>query len=265
MLGDDSRYQSLPSRFAPFSPGWLDEHEERDRDRTRFRKAMDTLLADVASEPAAVDTRSLSVSSILSYPLRDHDKDYVHTDGLDFTPHARHPIVDYEHSRTEIGAHPIAWCRESLDKPGAPYSVKWGRDMPTVEIDGELYRVPVGTAYFDPRDRVSLQTFALVERGKLPGTSLEFVGVPGQFEEIGYSTLSKRPAWEFHKAKVLRYSFCATPVNKGCLHVVKSVDALVPVVETGRISPSGERLDPGLHRVLKSALAAHYPRLRGRE
>lgn len=205
------------------------------------------------------DTRRLCVESVLTFPTHDLAGDWVVPEGLDFSLHEQDPSIDLEHARTHIKGYPVAWARESLGKPGAPYAV----EMVPLNCAGpgepeEWHTLPVGTSYFDPSDRIGSQTFALVEQGALPAVSLEFQTVPGAYREIGWSDLERRKSLHFDKARVLKWTLCAVPVNPGALHVAKSV-GLVPlsiaqVLIDGRVNVGG-RWEP-LHPVIRKALAA---------
>jgi len=212
------------------------------------------------------DTRRLSVESVLTFPTHDLAGDWVVPEGLDFSLHEQDPSIDLEHARTHIKGYPVAWARESLGKPGAPYAV----EMVPLNCAGEgepeeWHTLPVGTSYFDPSDRIGSQTFALVEQGALPAVSLEFQTVPGAFTPLGRSPLENRPAYHFEKASVLKWTLCAVPVNPGALHVAKSVSlvplSLAQVLQDGRVNVGG-RWEP-LHPVIRKALSgtAAAPRM----
>lgn len=204
------------------------------------------------------DTRRLCVESVLTFPTHDLAGDWVVPEGLDFSLHEQDPSIDLEHARTHIKGYPVAWARESLGKPGAPYAV----EMVPLNCAGEgepeeWHTLPVGTSYFDPSDRIGSQTFALVEQGALPAVSLEFQTVPGAYKPLGRSPLENRPAYHFEKASVLKWTLCAVPVNPGALHVAKSVSlvplSLAQVLQDGRVNVGG-RWEP-LHPVIRKALS----------
>lgn len=201
-----------------------------------------------------VDARALSVTSLLSVPEPDLAGDIVRPDGLDWTLHRRDPALDLEHGRTGVGGLTVAWARESLSQPGAPYSVKY-KSLP-----GQPCPLPVGVSYFDPNDRISSQVFALVERDALPGVSLEFHPVRGCMKSLGRSPLEDRDAYEFTAARVVRWTHCATPVCPHALTFTKSLppavqvpEALVKILRDGRVG--SEVLLP----VIRKALAHHLP------
>lgn len=198
----------------------------------------------------SVDTDELSVLSVLTFPCVDLAGDYVNPQGLDFREHIRNPEVDVEHSRhPEFGNLVIAKC----EHPDGRYAVEY-RNL-TID-DGTTHSLPVAKSYFNRDSRPSMQVFALVERDVLPGVSLEFKAISGK--PLGPSPLENRQAYEFDRVSVVRYTHCAVPVCPGALTVTKSLDALVPVVQSGKIG--GEQLDPTLLGVLKKAVATYTPR-----
>lgn len=206
----------------------------------------------------------MCVRSVLSWPYPDLAGDVVELDGLDFTPHERTCEIDLEHGRTHLKAYPVAWARESLSQPGAPYAVeRVFMNLAGPGEEDEFHNVPIGTSYFDPSDRISSQTFALVEQGALPAVSLEFRMVPGCFKALRPSPLEPRYAYQFSKALVDRWTVCAVPVNGGAMHleddtVHKSVavpPTLAKILLDRRVSVGG--VFETLHERLYKALAAH--------
>lgn len=203
--------------------------------------------APVTVRKAVADARTMSVSAVLTFPTIDLAGDYVQPAGLDFASHRADPWVDLEHT-----GHRVGWARKSLSRPGGEYGVTF-RDL---DIDGTTHRLPVGTTWFDPSDRVQAQTFALVERDALPGVSLEFRPVPGFCKSLGRSPLERRDAYEFLRADVVRWTHCATPVNAGALTVTKSLaaaDPLLSVLSSGRVGS-----EP-LHPVILKSLSQYAP------
>lgn len=193
---------------------------------------------------AAVAAEQWSVQAVLTVPLIDRAGDLVRPEGLDFSAHAADPWVDLEHGRTAVERRPVGWARKSLARPGAPYAVEWADlDVPGV---GRC-RLPVGTTYFDRDDPLSRQVYELVRLDALPGVSLEFEPVEAVVISPR-SPLEDRPAYEFRKARVLRWSHCAEPVNPAALTVTKSlppgVEVIAKAVRDGRLA--GEPLHPYL-------------------
>jgi len=191
-----------------------------------------------------------SVRAVLTLPILDLAGDLVRPDGLDFSPHAADPWVDLEHGRTEHDRRPVGWARKSLHRPGAPYSVEWADlDVPGVGT----CRLPVGTTYFDRDDPLQRQVYELIRQDALPGVSLEFLPIESRVI-ANQSPLEPRPAYEFLKARVLRWSHCVEPVNPGALTVLKSVPPSVEVIAKAvrdrRVGD--EPIDPYLEHVLKS-------------
>lgn len=196
---------------------------------------------------AAVDTRELKVEAVLSYPVVDLAGDFVHADGLNFAIHEAAPWVDLEHN-----GQPVGWARKSLSVAGDRYAVRYG----TFEVAGTQHRLPVGTSYFDPDNRLQSQIFALCERDTLPGVSLEFHPVKGYAKALGKSPLENRPAYEFLKADVVRWTHCATPVCQGALTITKSAsqDKLASILSAKRIG--NEQLHPTIYKALSKYLPA---------
>lgn len=209
------------------------------------------------------DTSKLTFTSLLSYPCTDLAGDYVSTSGCDFTPHKADPAIDLEHRRhPQIKGMPVAWARESLSEPGAPYSVEmvaldFGADA---EPPGR-HVVPVGTEFFDKSCKVSMQVFALREQGVLPASSLEFSLVPGCYKAIGWSDLENREAYHFDRVRVHRWTVCEKGVNPGALLVGKSVPStqvpspLGKILQDRRVNVGG-RYEPLHGLILKALLPA---------
>ena len=198
----------------------------------------------------SINSEDLTVLSVLTYPIKDLAGDFVDPVGCDFTSHELDPAVDVEHSRSpEFGNLTIAKCQH----PDGSYAQDWRR---LTLDDGVRHLLPVAKSYFDRNSKPSMQVFALVERDVLPGVSLEFKAKSGR--PLGPSPLEDRPAYHFDQVDVVRYTHCATPVNPGALTVTKSLDALIPVVQTGRIG--SEALDSRLLGVLKKSVAQYTPR-----
>jgi hypothetical protein len=171
--------------------------------------------------------------AILTFPCTDLAGDFVNPSGLNFAEHQRDPSIDLEHGRTpDVRGRPVAWARESLDKPGAPYAVEW--KSLNIADDGqppEYHNLPVGTSYFNPSDRISSQVFALVEQDALPAVSLEFKPVHGFYKSLGKSPLEARDAYRFERADVVRWTLCARGVNPGALNVLKGMGQQVPPLQ----------------------------------
>lgn len=211
--------------------------------------AYHTLMPPIVKAVAADDW---SVRAVLTAPIPDWSGDIVRPDGLDFSPHESDPWVDLEHGRTDVGRRPVGWARKSLDRPGAPYALEWA----DLEVPGiGVCRLPVGTTYFDRDDPLQRQVYELIRRDALPGVSLEFVPIE-QVQIAERSPLEPRPAYEFRRAKVLRWAHCAEPVNPSALTVLKSVppglEVIAKAVRDGRLGD--EPLDPYLRHCLKSHL-----------
>lgn len=217
-----------------------------------------------ATYTKAVDPRRLAVTSILTYPVPDLAGDEVRSDGGDWRVHKARPWVGIEHLRYHgdsrdragligqpgVGTEPVvvAWARESLSNEGAPHAV----ELKSFRLDdGNSYVLPVGTSYFDPHDRLSAQTFALIERDALPGVSLEFVPVQ-KSRRLERSPLESRPAYHFDRWQALAWAHCRTPVNPGAL-VCKSLDVLMKAVSDRRVGAEA------MHPVLFKALSRHLP------
>lgn len=198
----------------------------------------------------SVDTDALTVLSLLSYPVKDLAGDFVNPAGCDFAPHAACPDVDVEHSRSpEFGNLTIAKCQHA----DGTYAVDY-RNL-TLD-DGAKHYLPVAKSYFDKNSKPSMQVFAMVERDMLPGVSLEFKAISGR--PLGPSPLENRQAYHFDKIEVVKYTHCATPVNPGALTVTKALDALIPVVQAGKLG--SEQLDPRLLGVLRKSMAQFTPK-----
>ena len=162
---------------------------------------------------AVADSRELCVVGALTSPGLDRAGDRVRPEGLDFTSHRRNPAVDLEHARDpDVRDAVVGWCRKSLSRPGGDYGVRWS----TVDVPGHgSQRLPFAWTWFDPSDRLQSQVFSLYEQGALTGYSLEFR--PVTMKAIGWSDLDGRPAYDFRRCDVVRYTCCAVPVCEGAL------------------------------------------------
>jgi len=200
--------------------------------------------------------------AVLSAPYPDLAGDIVNPQGIDYRIHKADPSVDLEHGRDpSVRGFPVAWARESLDEPGAPYAVEFARL--NFGGDGQLddwQTVPVCTNYFDKSCRVSSQVFALVEQDALPAVSIEFRAVPGFAKALGRSPLEPRSAYHFAKADLIRWSICAKGVCPHALTLTKSAHlstqvppALGKILSDKRVNVGG-KWEP-LHGVILKALS----------
>lgn len=208
-----------------------------------------------AATPAlhkAVDPRRLSVTAALTYPVHDRAGDYVEPAGIDWAIHKADPWVGYEHYRVKGGE----WV---LPGPGddhlPPVTVGTARHPDTGAYGVELKAmpegsIPFGTTWFDPSDRLSSQTFRLVEDGTLEGVSIEFTLRKGHYRELGPSPLEQRPAYHVSACSGLGWVHCMTPVNPGAL-LLKAlpphVERAVRVAQTGKVGS-----EPAHPLILKS-------------
>lgn len=215
-----------------------------------------------AVRKSQVNTSAMWSKAVLTYPGVDLAGDVLDPSGLLFDTHKLAPCIDLEHGRDSIGDYPVAWARESLSLPGAPYAVEY--KSLNVAPDGAPpdYRdLPIGTSYFDPACKVSAQVFALVEQDVLPAVSLEFRPVHGCYKSLGRSPLEPRDAYHFAKADVVKWTVCARGVNEGALSLTKSLRGQVPclerIIRDNRVNVGGrwEPLAPRLLKALRPMLA----------
>ncbi len=199
---------------------------------------------------ATVGDADWSVRAVLSLPIVDLAGDIVRPDGIDFAPHMADPWVDLEHGfEPGVGRQPVGWARKSLARAGEPYAVEHA--LLTVPGSGQ-HRLPVGTSYFDRDHPLQRQTFLLIQKGALPGVSLEFRPVQGYAKSLGPSPLERRDAYDFGKIEVVRWTHCVEPVCPGALTVLKSLppelDALAKALRDGKVE--GEDLHPAIVKSL---------------
>jgi hypothetical protein len=197
-----------------------------------------------AAAPAlhkSVDTRRLTVTAALTHPWVGYEHlrwDRTHTDWVhaDARNASLSPVV--------VGS--------AADEAGT-YAVV----HKAVAIDGRPETLPFGTTHFDPADRLSAQTFALVEDDALPAVSLELTLVKGQYRELGRSPLEPhRPAYEMAAWTCLGWVHCAEPVNPGALTIRK---ALTPATERAvRVAELGKVRSEACHPLLLKALRTRY-------
>lgn len=228
--------------------------------QARFLARYDRPPPTALKKAIGANTSNLTFASLLTYPLKDLAGDYVHPSGGDFTPHHADPCIDLEHRRhPTVKGMPVAWARESLDEPGAPYSVK----MVPLDFDAlGTHTVPIGTEYYDKSCRVSMQVFAMREQGALPASSLEFSPLPGFQKSIGWSNLEGREAYEFSRYSVHRWTVCERGVNPGALVLEKSLrshrqvpTACAKILADKRVNVAGS-WEPLHERILKALLPA---------
>jgi hypothetical protein len=195
---------------------------------------------------AKADGRRLTVTACLTYPVIDAAGDLVHPDGLEFGEHAANPWVDLEHNGEKVGS-----CWDPVKKA-------YGVSLHEVKLDnGNREKLPFSTTWFDPSDRLEAQTFAIAERGGLPGVSLEFRPIPGLFKSLGHKAHVPRSypqdAAEFYRVQVVRYTHCAVPVCDGAQVVDggvirKAMPALLSILSRGKIG--NEPLHPSIQKAL---------------
>lgn len=198
-------------------------------------------------QKAAVDASKMNVESVLTYPVHDLDGDYVNPIGGNFAEHATDPWVDLEHN-----GFPHGWARESLEDPSAPYSVV----LKSLTIENKTHILPVGTTWFDPKDRIQAQTFAMIERDMLPGVSLEFTKSPLAEPRIlkTVSPINGRKSLHFDVWECHRWTHCRQPVNPGAQTVTKAVtDALIVALQTKKVG------DEAMHPTLFKSLSHYLP------
>jgi hypothetical protein len=206
----------------------------------------------------SVDTSRMSVTAALSYPGEDLAGDVVNPAGIDWTHHKAQPWVGLEHWRWT--ADRTGWVHPgpgddhltpvrvgTATTPDGRYGVQL-KAMPEGPI-------PFGTTQFTGRDRLSYQTFQLVNDGTLEGVSIEFRLIPGQFDRLGRSPLEDRPAYRVNKCIGEGWVHCKQPVNPGAL-ILKSLaphlEQAVRIAQTGRVG--GEAAHP---LILKSFARFH--------
>ena len=237
----------------------------------RFSEATDaSFLAPVpAVYTKAIDSKRLSVTAVLTYPVPDLAGDEVKSDGGDWSHHKSMPWVGLEHHRyftndhnrsgllgqPGVGNEPVvvAWTTEDRNDPDSPYTV----ELKSFNLDGETHVLPVGTSFFDPSDRLSAQTFAMVASDALPGVSLEFAPVlKARRQRLAQSPLERRPAYHFDRWDALGYVHCAVPVNPGamvCKSVQAASDELLKALTDKRVGR-----EP-MHGILFKSLSRYLP------
>lgn len=200
------------------------------------------VTAAVPAVHKAVDSRRLSVTAALTYPVTDRAGDYVVPHGIDWTVHKADPWVGLEHYRVRGNE----WVIPSTQADNAlrPVRVGTARDPDTGGYGVQLKampegNIPFGTTVFDARDRLSNQTFGLVEDGTLEGVSIEFVLIKGFYRELGPSPLEARPAYHVDRCSGLGWVHCQTPVNPSALTLRKGLtpaqEKAIRVAESGRV------------------------------
>jgi hypothetical protein len=196
----------------------------------------------------SVDQSRLSVTAALSYPGEDLAGDIVDPAGIDWTHHKAQPWVGLEHWRWT--ADRTGWVHPGPgDEHLVPVRVGTARTSDGrygVELKAMPEGpIPFGTTQFTDRDRLSYQTFQLVNDGTLEGVSIEFRLIPGQFDRLGRSPLEDRPAYRVNKCIGEGWVHCKQPVNPGAL-ILKSLaphlEQAVRVAQTGKVG--GEAAHP---------------------
>lgn len=216
-----------------------------------------------AATPAlhkAVDTRRLCVTAALTYPVHDRAGDYVQPDGGDWSVHKADPWVGLEHyrfskSRNEMLLPGEPGATEEIVRVGTAADPDTGAHSVVLKAMPEG-RLPFGTTWFDPADRLSAQTFRLVEEGALEGVSLEFTLRKGMYRELGPSPLERRNAYHVDGWNGLGWVHCVTPVNPGA-QILKAVGAAQDIVL--RVVTSGRVGDEPAHPLILKSLARFAP------
>jgi hypothetical protein len=175
-----------------------------------------------------IDTRKLLTKSILSRFEPDLAGDIVNPAGIDWSLHQTDPWIDLEHGRdADVGDKPVAWA---FERPGAPYAVEYkSLNFAGPGESDRWEKVPIGTEYFDPKSKLSMQIFAMRDQDALPCSSLEFLPIRGHFKAIGRTTMEPRPcmpdpyaAYQFDRCRVVRWTICAKGVCPHAMTLTKS-------------------------------------------
>lgn len=209
------------------------------------------------------DTRRMTATAALTWPGRDRAGDVVNPAGGRYALHKADPWVGYEHLRWD--ASETGWVHADDRRAAFPVVIGSARNPDTgdytvvhksIPVDGRQEVIPFGTTHFNPRDRLSSQTFALVDDDTLPAVSLELTLVKGQFRELDRSPLEPRPAYDLSQWNCTGWVHCAEPVNPGALTIRKG---LTPAQEKAlRLAESGKVGSEVAHPLLLKAFRDRY-------
>lgn len=186
-------------------------------------------VSTIVAGDVSLDVSSVSVRSVITTENRDRSQDIVVTDGIDLTNHELNPVVLLEHE------HAIGLAKS----PDGRYTVE--------RHPGFL----LATTYFDQGNPLSIETFRLIDRGVLKGTSIGFVvkhaevilAEPGvvqiNIDQDGDRVTKERFGIRYGKVELVEYSHTILPDN---------AEALTVAVQKSRVG--GEAMSPVMKRIL---------------
>jgi hypothetical protein len=137
----------------------------------------DTLFSGT-SQILGVDTKNMSVTSVLSTANEDRDGDIIEPSGIDTTEHRRNPVVFFNHFRPRSEPTVFALPVGKAENHNGEYTVKLLRDPDRL----------VATTYFSQKTPVAGAIFSLYAEGILRAWS------------IGVKPLEQRPRTNTQRA-----------------------------------------------------------------
>lgn len=178
----------------------------------------------------SIDSRRMSVQSILSFPTVDYAGDIVIPTGGEWDAK---PYVNREHNET-IGYGNV--------------------EMKSLTGEGI---VPVGTSYFNQADPLANQVFRLVQDGVMTGVSIEFK--PIVYKSLGHkSAIENRDAMRFEKWRGLGWAHCFQPVHPDARVLLPELEDAVG--KAIRITQAGKLGSESLLPIVKKSLSAFAQR-----
>jgi len=181
---------------------------------------------------ADCDERALTATAVLTYPEVDYAGDWVQPDGGVWD---ERPYVNLEHT-DRIGTGRVT--------------------LKSLDIDGESWRVPVGTTQFTRGSRLAEQTYRLVADEIMTGVSLEFVpaGPLGvAYKSFGHrSPIEDRDAMEFLRWRGLGWAHTVRPINPNARTLIRDDPALEKAMKVAR---DGTHAGSALHPLIRKAFA----------
>lgn len=188
----------------------------------------------------SADTAALTVTAALSVEVLDRAGDIVVPRGVDLRVHKADPWAGIEHYRHRGGEWVIPGAGEEHLPPVRVGVAKlpdntYGVELKSMPGHGDVL---FATTRFDPSDKLSLQTFRLVEDGTLDGTSVEIALLKGYHRPLERSPIENRYGQHIERCTLLGYAHCAVPVNQAalvCKAFTPAIEQSIRVAQTGRV------------------------------
>jgi len=189
------------------------------------------------------DPSALTATALLTSPEIDYEGDWVQPDGGVWEPdlYVRTGVpVDRAHGE-KIGRGTVEMMKKSFD--------------------GKEWIVPIGTTYFTKGNRLSEQTFRLVNDDIMTGVSLEFR--PLVAKSMGHrAALSNRDAMRYDRWHAYGWAHDIQPINANARTLLPEVEqkALVRIEKAIKIAESGRYGSEYQHPLIVKSFSALVPK-----